>query len=349
MLIGWLPPAVLATGYLLTSGDESARTFFPDYGFHARFLVAVPLLIFAEADCFPRLGKIASHFAETGLVAGTDIDRLHAAVSSTRRLLDSIIDEVVTIVLAYLVVLIVAVYVPPGFLEAWHRDASGLRLSPAGWWHTLVSVPLLLVLMLGWLWRLALWARFLFLMSRLDLQLIAGHPDRVGGLRFVSTSLLGFRLISPALGAIVAGSVANGEMHRGKQPIDFKNLVIGLVVFLLVLFAGPLTVFLKKLRQTKIRGTLEYGALAAAVGTQFEAKWLHQKSVDGASLEVPDFSATTDLYSVAANVYAMREVPFTLRDVIGPIVISATFPLLPAALLAIPMKVIIQAVAKLLF
>ena len=198
-----------------------------------------------------------------------------------------------------------------------------MGISLAGWWHALVSLPLLLVLLFGWLWRLVLWARFLVLVSRLDLRLIPGHPDRVGGLKFVSSSLRGFRLISLALGAMVAGSVANGELHRGKQVPDFKNLVIGLLVFLLILFAGPLTVFLKKLRETKRRGVFEYGALAAAVGTQFEAKWLQQTTIDGTSLEVQDFSATTDLYSVAANVYAMREVPFTLKDLIGPIVVSA--------------------------
>ena len=126
--------------------------------------------------------------------------------------------------------------------------------------------------------------------------------------------------------------------------------MIGLLIFLLVLFAGPLTIFLKKLRETKRRGVFEYGALAGAVGTQFEAKWLRQNgSLDQTSLGVQDFSATTDLYSVTANVYAMREVPFSVRDLIGPIVISAMLPFLPLALLAIPLKVIIQGLAKLLF
>ena len=350
VLIGWLPLAVLTTAQLLISSDGSAKSFLSDFAVHARFLVAVPALIFAEAECIPRLGKIASHFAETGLVAGPDTARFQAVVSSTRRLLDSTIDEVVTVVLAYLVVLALALYASTDLLPAWHRrEASGMGISLAGWWHALVSLPLLLVLLFGWLWRLVLWARFLVLVSRLDLRLIPGHPDRVGGLKFVSSSLRGFRLISLALGAMVAGSVANGELHRGKQLLDFKNLVIGLLVFLLILFAGPLTVFLKKLRETKRRGVFEYGALAAAVGTQFEAKWLQQTTIDGTSLEVPDFSATTDLYSVAANVYAMREVPFTLKDLIGPIVISAMIPFVPVALLAVPLKVIIQALAKLLF
>jgi len=85
----------------------------------------------------------------------------------------------------------------------------------------LVSIPLLLVLIIGWLWRVFLWGRFLYLMEGLDLRLIPGHPDRVGGLKFVSSSLRGFRLISFALGTFVAGTVAN-KVHHGASPLDFK-------------------------------------------------------------------------------------------------------------------------------
>lgn len=348
-LVGWVPLAILAAVQPFTSSNE--KSFFSDFAVHARFLVALPALILAEAECIPRLGKIASHFAEAGLVVGPDTVRFQAAVSSTRRLLDSTTGEVVTIVLAYLVVVALALYVSMDALPSWHRGESTgvMRLSLAGWWHAFVSLPLLLVLFFGWLWRLALWARFLFLMSLLDLRLIPGHPDRVGGLKFVSSSLRGFRLISFALGAIVAGSVANSQVHHGKQLLDFKNLVIGLLIFLLILFAGPLTIFLKKLRETKRRGVFEYGALAGAVGTQFEAKWLRQRSIDGTSLEVQDFSTTTDLYSVTANVYAMQELPFSLRDLIGPIFIAAMLPFLPVVLLAIPLEVIIRGLSKLLF
>jgi hypothetical protein len=352
VFIGWVPLAILAVAQLLFSGDESAKSFFSDVAVHARFLVAVPALIFAEAECIPLLGRIANHFAETGLVVVSDKARFEATMSSTRRLLDSTIGDVVTLVLVYLVVAALALYFSTDAMIAWHRPAatSGLRLSPAGWWHALVSLPLLLIIFLGWLWRLVLWTRFLFLMSRLDLHLIAGHPDRVGGLKFVSSSLRGFRLVSFALGAIVAGSIANRQVHQGTQSLDFKNLVIGLMVFLLILFAGPLTIFLKKLRETKRRGTFEYGALARTVGTQFEEKWIYQRgSIDETSLDVQDFSATTDLYSIAANVYEMREVPFTLRDLIGPIVVSAMLPFIPLALLAMPLEVILRGLVKLLF
>lgn len=353
VLIGWVPLAVLAAVQLLFFSGESAKSFFSDFSVHARFLVAVPALIYAERECLPRLGRIVNHFKETGFVVGPDLVQFHDAVTSTRRLLGSSIVDLVLLVLVYLVVAAIALYFSvDAMLVPWHRSGSttGLRLSMAGWWHALVSLPLLLMIVIVWIWRLALWTRFLYLMSRLELRLVASHPDRVGGLKFVSASLRGFRMISFAFGAVVAGSILNRQVHQGSQPFDFRNLLIGLLVFLVILFAGPMTIFLQKLRETKRRGTFEYGALAMTVGRQFETKWLPQKNVlDQKSLEVLDFSATTDLYSVVENISAMREVPFTLRDLIGPIGISAMIPFVPLVLLAMPLEVILRGLVKLLF
>jgi hypothetical protein len=351
ILIGWVPLAILAAVQLLILSDETARSFFSDIAVHVRFLVAVPALIFADAECIPRLVRIVNHFAETGLVAEPDKARFLSAVFSTHQFFNSTVSHVIRLVLVYLVVVTLALSFSADVTLSWHRHGSmsAFQLSPAGWWHALVSLPLLLLVFFGWLWRLALWTRFLFLVSRLDLQLIPGHPDAAGGLKFVSSSLRGFRLISFACGAIVAGSVADQAL-QGKPPLAFKNLVIGLMVFLVILFAGPMVIFLTKLRQAKARGILEYGALARSMGAQFEAKWLRQKeSIDRGSLDAQDFSATTDLYTIADNVYAMRDVPFTLKDLIGPIGVSALLPFIPLALLVMPLEVILRGVVKLLF
>ena len=89
--------------------------------------------------------------------------------------------------------------------------------------------------------------------------------------------------------------------------------------------------------------------MARTVGTQFEAKWLRQlASADATALAVNDFTATTDLYSVADNVYAMREFPFSIKDLASPIVLAALLPFLPLALMVIPLKVVVQGLAKLL-
>jgi hypothetical protein len=350
ILIAWVPLAILAAVQVLILSDETARSFFSDIAVHVRFLVAVPALIFAEAECIPRLVRIVNHFSDTGLVAEPDKSRFLAAVFSTHRLFNSTVSNVIRLVLVYVVIAALALSFSADVTLAWHRRGStgAFHLSPAGWWHALVSLPLLLLVFFGWLWRLILWTRFLFLVSRLDLQLIPGHTDGAGGLKFLSSSLRGFRLISFACGAIVAGSIAD-QVLQGKPPLAFKNLVIVLMVFLVILFAGPLTIFLKKLRQTKGRGIFEYGALARNVGAQFEAKWLRQESIDHAVLEVQDFSAANDLFTITHNAYAMREVPFTLRDLIGPIGVSALLPFIPLALLVMPLEVLLRGVVKLLF
>jgi hypothetical protein len=65
------------------------------------------------------------------------------------------------------------------------------------------------------------------------------------------------------------------------------------------------------------RGAFEYGALAVRLGSSFEDIWLAKDQQDPrAALEKPDFLATTDLYSIVANVYAMRFVPVDLQSLL---------------------------------
>jgi hypothetical protein len=221
-------------------------------------------------------------------------------------------------------------------------------LSFAGWWHALVSVPLLTVLFFGWLWRLFLWGRLLRQLSRLDLQLIPAHPDHVAGLKFVGHSLRAFSLLGCALGAIVAGFVANHVVHAGIQLAAYFYLIGGSVVCVLILFSGPLLAFSGKLLRARRRGIFAYGALALGEGQQFERKWLNRAGhLDEGVLEVPDFSATTDLYQVVSNVYDMGTIPLDLKDLI-PLVIATLLPFVPVALMAVPLNVLLRQLANLL-
>jgi hypothetical protein len=349
VLISWVPLALMAAVRVFILREDEGRSFPSDVGVHARFLVAAPALILAEPDCLRRLERVVRHFRDSGLVTNTDRPRYDAAVTSSYKLLHSAVAEILIVVLAYALVAAFALNIMPSRFPLWRfSSVSGsYHLSPAGWWHVLVSVPLLNVLFLGWVWRLLLWTRFLWLMTRLDLRLISSHPDGVGGLKFVSTSLRGFRLIGFALGSIAAGMVAGQAIRLGTSPLEFQNLAIAVVAFTLLLSAGPLFVFVKKLRGLKSRGTYAYGLLASDVGRLFEQKWLErERGVEG-SLEVPDFSATTDLYQVAGNVYQMRDLPFGLKNLM-PIVVATMLPFIPVALMAVPAKKVLQLLEKLL-
>ena len=344
---GWGVPALLAVGAILLRPEAGAVSFFTDFGVYARSLVAVPALILAEPDCLPWLRRIVSTFLEEGIVTGTDVQKFEAALASARRHLDSRLAESLTILGSYATVALLLLYFTGVSGPAWQLGDGTRRpdLSLAGWWYSLVSLPILLMLFFGWVTRVLVWAVFLARVARLDLRLVASHPDGAGGLGFVATSLRGFRLVSAATGAIVAGTIANQIMQHDLSPFAFRRVVIALLVANVVLFAGPLTVFVRTLRETKRRGIVVYGTLAADVGHAFEARWLGRDADKTAALKQSDFSATTDLYSIVANVHAMRDLPFRLIDLAGPVG-GAALPLVPAALLAMPMSEIVSALAQ---
>jgi len=350
ILIGWLPLALLAAFQFLSPRNGTAKFLLSDFSVYSRYLIAAPLLVLAEADCIPRLGIIARHFLDAGFIAEMDRERYERAIASTRRLLDSTMADMITVALVYMLVVALILNVRPEIFPAWHRSGGEgvAAFSLAGWWHVLVSLPLLLILFFGWFWRLLLWGRFLFLMSRLNLRLVPSHPDQVGGLKFVSSSLRGFRLIALSLGMIAAGTEANRVIHEGTSPLAFRNVTIGLLVFILILSAGPLTIFTAKLRATKRRGIFEYGALARAMGQQFEQKWIGRvKPVDESALSEPDFSAMTDLYQTAGNVYEMKNIPFGLRSLVE-IVCATLLPFALVALMAVPLDLFLERIVKLL-
>lgn len=223
-----------------------------------------------------------------------------------------------------------------------------LSFSWAGWWHVLVSIPIALILLFGWLWRLLLWGLFLWRVSRLDLHLVPAHPDLSGGLQFVGASVRAFPMLCFALGAVVAGGVANRVVHQEMHLIDFKYIIATLVVVILILFVAPLMAFTRKILQARRRGIFEYGALAGAVGRQLERKWLNRESnVDEGVLEVPHFSATTDLNQVVSNVYQIKSVPLDLQDLIA-VVVAVLLPFVPVLLYEIPLNVILPDLMKLL-
>ena len=56
-----------------------------EVGAHARYLIAAPLLVLAEAVCAPQLNAIVRHFASSGIVSDHDRGRFEEVVASTRQ------------------------------------------------------------------------------------------------------------------------------------------------------------------------------------------------------------------------------------------------------------------------
>ena len=348
ILVGWFPLLILAIAQ--DRGLQiSFFSFLTDFGVHARSLLAAPLFIVAEAICLSRLEEIAVHFVRSGIIEERDRARFRSLARSTRSLMNSTLAEIVAIVLTYVVVFCAVRLSEQIGLRPWYLvGGEGTTISLAGWWYALVSLPLLVILLLGWLWRVILWSRFLIKVARFKLSLIAAHPDKASGLKFLNASLFAFMPVAFTFGVVAAGSAANRVAYQGATMEGIQKTAIGLVIFVFVLFVGPLLVFVYKLQRQRIAGIFSYGALAENVGRQFEEKWLANYDKHAAeALGASDFSATTDLYQVVANVHEMKVLPFDLAGLVSLTVVTL-LPFIPVVLMMIPVKLVLQEVANLL-
>lgn len=345
--VAWVPLAALTALQALVNGhQELLHAFFTDVAVYARFVLAIPILILSEYIVLPRLEVTAKHFMQSKIIDPSDHDRFADAMKSARRLSTSVWPSMGMTVLVYACVAAIMMVVHPGMFPLWNYVPGADHFSLAGWWHMLVSLPLLLGLLFSWIWRVGVWIRFLHQVSHMQLHLVTSHPDKAAGLQFVAFTPRMFGPLALAIGIITAGTFANEVFHMGLDPTDHPATPIATAVVVVLVFISPPLVFGRTLLRAWRRGLFEYGALASRLGTQFEDKWLTERDpVTRESLEKPDFSSTTDLYSVVANVYAMRPILFDPRAAIS-LALATLLPFAPIWLTVIPAKVIFTQLLK---
>ena len=343
--LAWLPLA------LLSALGGSLLSFLTDYATQSRFLIVIPVLILSAPALHERRQQVAEHI-ETFLVPRNQHPTFHADWISTDKLRDSWLVRTLIALLVYATVIWLDRYLSPQGVEftVWWKGTGGLRfMSLAGTWAAFVSYPIVFYLGFLWLWRQLLWLRFLRATTRLNLQLVAAHPDGLGGLGFLEGALRGQLPFAFCLGVGLAGAVANRVFHDGQKLMEFRNLPLILIAAVLLVCAAPYFLFTSTLMRMRRHAMLKYGAFARAVGEQFEKKWLDRAgSLDEDVLEVPDFSTTTDLYGVVSNINNIRVIPVGLVDVYA-LVVVALIPAIPIVIASIPFNTVMQDAMKLLF
>lgn len=341
LLIGWAPLALLSGLQALQGHAGALASFFGDVGVHARLALAAPLLVVAYVTCARRLGAIALNFLSSGVLEPSAEEPFRAAIAQARARLRSVKAEFAVLALAYAIVGALFALSPGALAQnEWQKLPGSGAMSPAGWWHALVGAPLLLAILLGWVWRLLVWAYFLHQVARLDLRLVPAHPDQAGGLGFLTESVRALALVALAFSALPAGRFATVHILDIASPLTTPFLIGFALLMGLLIGVAPLTAFAPKLLLAWRRGLVEYGGLATALGLDFEKKWL-AKPRPSEMLEVPDFSATTDLYQVVANVQGMRVVPVDHKSLL--LLLAASVVLfLPAMFLTMPTQEVLQ-------
>ena len=343
--VSWLPLLILSAVQGLALGTKVAVPFLYDIEQQARFLVFIPLLVGAELIVHQRLRFVARQFVERELIPEDAQARFSAALDKTVRLRNSVLAEVIMIILVYVVgVGIVWRQHTSLDIATWYAtpDAAGKTLSLAGYWYVYFSLPLTQFLLLRWYYRLSIWAWFLWRLSRINLRLVPTHPDRTGGLAFLAGATAGFAPLALAHGAFVSAFIASRIFLHRAALLDFKVIIIGMGVWVLLLFLGPFLVFSPQLARTRRQGERDYGPLAQRYAHQFDAKWVHtDKPPDEPLLGTADIQSLADMANVYDVVRTMRTTPIT-RQAIVQLLAATAAPIAPLALTMMPLGQIVK-------
>ncbi len=350
--IAWVPLLALSLLEGNAWNPNIKVPFLIDIQNYVRFLITLPLLVIAELVVHDRMRLVVRQFLERGLIPETDRPKFEAAIASALRLRNSIRAEVILIAIVYALGAYLIWQAPLALnLVSWEGTFGRGEMHPtlAGLWFRCVSLPVFQFLLLRWFYRLFIWARFLWQVSRLNLNLVASHPDCSAGLGFLALISHAFTPLLFAQGALVAGVIADRIFFAGAKLPQFRPEIIVLVVIAFLMVVGPLLAFVPRLARLKRLAMRDYGALAQRYTREFEEKWLHGGAPPGEPLlGSADIQSLADLANSFQIIKQIRPIPFTPRALLQ-LVVVALIPLAPLLLTMISAEDLAKKILSALF
>ncbi len=225
LLITWVPLLLFALIEGRALGPTPRESLLLDFATYARFFLAVPLIFVAEVVTGPRLRAAGIHFIQGNFVRPEDLR------------------------------FTVETWTGGAATASWRfaPQPGGVGLSLAGLWYQFVAVPILQFFMYRWLWRLFIWTGFLRDLSRLNLNLVATHPDRAGGLGFLGGAHVTLAIFAFALSCVLSAYVAF-QVYFEAVPIEtFRVLFVIYLVLMELICLGPLLLFVPLLARSSYR------------------------------------------------------------------------------------------------
>jgi hypothetical protein len=351
-VLTWVPLLLLSIAEGHAWGGSVKLPFLYDIEMHVRLLLALPLLVVAELVVHQRMRPVVGQFIARGLIPDAARAQFDTAIASAMRLRNSITAEVLFIALVYVVGV--------GFVwrtqlaldvASWYGVGADGTLQPslAGWWLGLVSLPVFQFLLLRWYYRIVIWTRFLWQVSRIELALVPTHPDRCGGLGFLSTLIHAFSPLLLAQGVLLAGMIADKIFFAGAHLPDFKVEIASVVGVMVFTILAPLLVFSPGLAAAKRAGLRKYGLLAQRYAREFDHKWLRASApADEPLIGSADIQSLADLGNSFDVVKGMKFAPFTVHTVVQ-LAVATLLPVVPLMLTMMSVEELAMRLAKIVF
>lgn len=336
IVVTFVPTAVLALVQGYGPGRPRTLNMFGDIAALGMAFLGYPLFIVAEWIIGEKTLSAGRHFRNSGVIlpeAMEFLDGLHRRISRLRRWW---VPETVCLLIAYVFSFWWLYEETHNAYDTWHAvGAPGVqRPTLAGWWLTLVGIPIFNFWWLRWIWKISLWCWYLYRISRQRLRLIASHPDRTGGLGFISEAQASFAIVIFAFGVGIIAPLVGYKLEIEKASLVSFSVggpLLGFIIGAPAFFTLPLLMFTKQLYRSKRRAMDAYHERATEAALEFEEKWL--SGCSGPDCEVLFGSYLTgmnSLHTAFRHIEEMRMVPFDLRS-FGQLLGSAFGSLLPIA------------------
>ncbi len=205
-----------------------------------------------------------------------------------------------------------------------------------------MSRPIFSVLLVAWLWRLALVFLLLKRIAGLELSIVPTHADGAGGLGFLKDLPKAFSLLAFATSAVVASRLAHEVIYHEVSLLSLKVVLSGFVLLVVVICIAPLLALVGPLAAAKRRGLLEYGALVGEHGRLVRRRWiLREAPEDDALLQAPEIGPVADTLALYEAVARMKPVPFGKSTLLG-IAVPTLIPILVLLSTQVPIKEVLK-------
>jgi hypothetical protein len=342
VVLAAVPLLVLAQAQGVAAGHRVQLPLVRDFTAYA-VIIAAPWILLVGEIVNRRIRYGVRYFEVAALVPERRQRDFDQAVTRTAGLADAWWSDALLLVVALVIggLDLSAARAIPGH-SSWRWIGTPAALSWAGRWFWLVTLPIYQFLLLRWVWRLVLWTLWLRQVSKLDLDLLATHPDRSGGLGFLADAQAAFNLLLIPVAVVFSSRAAFWIQYAGGSTDQLKYVIAAFVVLAIVVVQGPLFVFTPSLVLARRRGILQYGALADAYVHDFHGKWvMGRKAPDEPLLGAADIQSLADMGNSLQVVRGMQVVPIGLPEV-GATAVAAVVPMLPLLSTVIPVQEILK-------
>ncbi len=346
--IAWGVPFILVLATVI-SDEPAISSYLTDPGPWARFLIAIAAFVAAEQAVEASLSRKLGQFVRAPLIAPGSMGAAATAVTTALRQRNSGVAELVCLLLSAMSAFVAFTTFSEVPTSTWAAGvtAGGHRLTAAGWWCALVSIPLFVFLLLRGVWRHLVWAQLLRRIARLELRLVATHPDGKGGLSFVGEYPNAYILFVFGVSSGMAAAVAKHMMQGGLTVATLTTIMGCWLIVVFAFFAYPLSAFSKPLSELKDKTLRTLSARATVLQRAAERKSIgcNVVAADQQEADAPvepldltkQYDQTKKLSSMLIN-----------RSTLLPVAAAALVPFAIAGATKLPYKEVFSVLKKLL-